>query len=98
MSKEWYPVIDTEECIDCGQCVEFCPNGVYEKGTSTPVVVNPDNCGYGCSGCGNMCPMGAISYFGDNGMIENSCGCGDSCLDKEGKALDCGCGCGTKCE
>ena len=93
MSKMLYPVIDYLECAECGLCVLKCPHMVYDiKRAPTPVVVNPDDCGQGCHGCGNRCPNGAITYVGDNtgwtppsggkNNDEPCCGCGS----------DCGCG------
>ncbi|NCA66903.1 MAG: ferredoxin family protein [Clostridia bacterium] len=87
MSKTWYPMIDYEKCIECGACIAKCKNGVYDKQSTLPIVVNPDNCIQGCTGCGKLCPVGAIEYFGDNKAENNencSCGCGN-------------CGCGGKC-
>ena len=39
-----HPVIETDECIGCGICVD---------------VVNEDNC-IACGDCVEECPMGAI--------------------------------------
>lgn len=67
MAKNWYPVIDILTCVECGTCVDFCPNGVYDKSIApTPVVVNPQNCVDHCYQCGNRCPVGAITYVGDD--------------------------------
>ncbi|MCT4631541.1 MAG: 4Fe-4S binding protein [Firmicutes bacterium] len=75
MSKNWYPVISQEECTECGSCVEKCSHGVYEVGVKKPIIVNPDECVDGCRGCQNICPSGAISYFGDTGQEVSACGC-----------------------
>ena len=67
MAKKWYPVIDILTCQECGSCVAKCTHGVYDKSKDpVPVVVNPDNCIDHCHGCGNLCPVGAISYVGDD--------------------------------
>ncbi|MCX7710234.1 MAG: 4Fe-4S binding protein [Clostridia bacterium] len=66
MSKTWYPVLNYEVCIECGACLDKCKHGVYEKEASRPVVVSPEGCVQGCHGCGNLCPVGAIEYVGDN--------------------------------
>lgn len=89
MAKMWYPVIDYVTCLECGACIKKCPHGVYEREKSpSPIVVNPDNCIDKCHGCGNLCPVGAITYVGDNTgwtppngeKIDNEdCGCGCSC-------------------
>ena len=97
MAKKWYPVIDILICQECGSCVAKCTHGVYEKSKAPmPVVVNPDNCIDHCHGCGNLCPVGAIAYVGDDtGWIapalqdqpqakEECCCCGSaSKLEKE---------------
>ena len=67
MAKKWYPVIDILTCQECGSCVAKCTHGVYDKSKSpVPVVVNPDGCIDHCHGCGNLCPIGAIAYVGDD--------------------------------
>ncbi len=84
MSKNWYPVIDYEKCIECGACTNKCTHGVYDqKKVPTPVVVIPENCVDGCHGCGNLCPSKAIQYVGE--QIQESQNCGCSCGDKSGK-------------
>lgn len=90
MSKNWYPVIDYVECIECGTCIAKCPHGVYDVSKApAPIVKNPEFCIDHCHGCGNRCPVRAITYVGDdagwtppNGRQEDegvccSCGCGD---------------------
>lgn len=91
MAKKWYPVIDILACQECGSCVAKCTHGVYDKRKAPiPVVVNPDNCMDHCHGCGNLCPVGAIAYVGDDtGWIapalqnqppakETCCSCGSA--------------------
>jgi len=60
----WYPKVNFNECIGCGQCVEFCHNDVYgwDEENNHPIVVNPHNCVVGCSACAKLCPQGAISF------------------------------------
>ena len=83
MSDQWYPVVDYEKCIECGACVDMCPNDVYETGTSRPNVIHPEGCIKGCRGCGANCPTEAITYMGDTGeKIVSECGCGWSCGGK----------------
>jgi len=90
MAKTWYPVIDYSNCTDCGTCVSKCPHGVYDaKKAPTPVVTSPDSCVDHCHGCGNRCPVGAITYVGEdtgwtpkNGASardETTCSCGGDC-------------------
>ncbi len=67
MTCKWYPVIDYVKCIECGICVEKCPHRVYDITKSpSPVVKNPMVCVEHCHGCGNRCPVGAITYLGDD--------------------------------
>ena len=93
MAKAWYPVIDYSICTECGTCVFKCPHGVYDaKKAPTPVVFAPECCVDHCHGCGNRCPVGAITYVGDdtgwtppNGApltAEKACSCGREAVTK----------------
>ncbi|MDD6468001.1 MAG: DUF2703 domain-containing protein [Erysipelotrichaceae bacterium] len=98
MAKKWYPVVDILSCVECGTCVNFCSHGVYDKKKSpAPVVIHPEYCVDHCHGCGIKCPVGAITYVGDdtgwvpfaaskNSEVELSCGC---CSDIAGSNIDC---------
>ena len=67
MAKNWYPVINEETCIECGKCIKKCAHGVYDKNSPLkPVIVHAKGCIDGCHGCGNICPTGSITYFGEN--------------------------------
>ena len=56
------PVINTEECIACGQCVDACQSDVFcgtEPGEVAEVTY-PEECWH-CSACVFSCPVeGAI--------------------------------------
>jgi len=91
MSRTWYPMINYENCIECGACVNHCTHGVYNKQKAPrPVVIFPDGCIQGCTGCGSLCPSEAIEYFGDtkegNGETNACC-----CQDGSGCNGDCDC-------
>ena len=97
MSKTWYPVIDYLTCTECSICIDKCPQGVYDVTKAPcPVVVNPTSCVDHCHGCGNVCPVGAITYVGDNTgwtplggsqkVEESCCSCG-SCEPSNKKVL-----------
>lgn len=59
----WYPVIDSDNCIGCKQCVNFCLFGVYGVDTSgNAEVVRPDACKTDCPACARVCPAGAIMF------------------------------------
>lgn len=94
MAQKWYPVIDILTCIECGTCVGFCSHAVYDKSKSpAPLVVNPLGCIDHCHGCGNKCPVGAISYVGDDtGWVAPALN------DISNATSDCGCGCGCNSE
>lgn len=54
-----HPVIDADECIGCGICVDACPQEVLEVVAGKADVVNEDAC-IACGDCVEECPMGAI--------------------------------------
>jgi len=93
MAKMWYPVIDYVKCIDCGACNEKCKHGVFDaEKAPSPVVVKPESCIDKCHGCGNLCPVGAITYVGDNtGWVPPN---GESSINEE---CGCGCDCSSGC-
>jgi len=93
MAQKWYPVIDILTCIECGTCVNFCSHSVYDKQKApTPLVVYPIGCVDHCHGCGNKCPVGAISYVGDDtGWIAPAL---KGKEQKSDTSSGCGCGCG----
>ena len=67
MAKTWYPVIDYLTCVECGTCVAKCPHSVYDAAKApSPIVKNSEACIDHCHGCGNRCPVGAITYVGDD--------------------------------
>lgn len=66
MATTWYPIINEDQCVGCGTCVEFCEHDVYIMGDNgKPQVVNHENCVEFCRGCSKICPVEAITYFGD---------------------------------
>jgi len=63
MTKEWYPGIDLEKCIGCLECLNFCPNGVFELGPDgKPRVAHPEKCVDSCKACAKICEQGAIVF------------------------------------
>lgn len=79
MAEKWYPVIDYILCTECGTCTNKCKHGVFDsEKIPAPVVINPKACIDHCRGCSMLCPVGAISYIGDDGTEHESgpsCGC-----------------------
>ncbi len=65
MSNTWYPVLNYEECTECGSCFNKSTHGVYKLDGNRLVVVYPEGCVHGCHGCGELCPACAIEYVGD---------------------------------
>lgn len=63
IKTEWFPVIDNDKCNDCGQCLDFCLFGVYDKDEDGQVYVkNPYNCKDHCPACARVCPKSAICF------------------------------------
>jgi len=66
MAKNWYPVIDESKCVQCLECVAFCPHGVFEERDGhPPAVVAPEECVEFCRACEKLCDAGAISFAGE---------------------------------
>jgi NAD-dependent dihydropyrimidine dehydrogenase PreA subunit len=61
-SFAWFPVIDPDTCNHCGQCLDFCLFGVFERHDKQVSVVAPENCKPDCPACARVCPQQAI-YF-----------------------------------
>ena len=53
------PIIDADECISCGVCVDACPQGVLEL-NDVATVTDEDSC-IACGACQEACPAGAIT-------------------------------------
>lgn len=53
--RTYRPVVDDEECIECGECFSFCPDGVIDR----DVVIDLTYC-KGCGICAEVCPVDAI--------------------------------------
>ena len=67
MANNWFPVINRDNCIECGKCIDKCTHGVYDKSNSMkPAIIYTEGCIDKCHGCGDLCPTGSITYVGDN--------------------------------
>jgi NAD-dependent dihydropyrimidine dehydrogenase PreA subunit len=58
----WYPTVDAATCIGCTLCYVTCGRLVYEMVENKAVAVRPYDCMVGCSTCGTVCPVEAISF------------------------------------
>jgi len=58
----WYPTVDADTCIGCTLCYTTCGRGVYEMQDNKAVPVNAMSCMVGCSTCGTVCPVQAITF------------------------------------
>lgn len=76
-----YPVIDSEKCLLCGECVSACQfNALFN--TKKEILVFPKMC-HSCKACGIVCENGALS-FGKRivGVVEK--GCSDKIICQRG--------------
>jgi len=61
--RPWFPIIDEDRCSNCGQCLDFCLFGVYERDADGKVkVTNPASCKNKCPACARICPQVAIMF------------------------------------
>jgi ferredoxin len=53
-------VLDEERCIDCGVCIDLCPEEAISMRSDYTVVIDPSRC-TACGSCIDGCPNEAIS-------------------------------------
>lgn len=58
----WFPVIDTDRCVHCRKCVDFCMFGVYAVEAEKVRVIKPESCKTDCPACSRICPQNAIIF------------------------------------
>jgi len=66
----WFPTVDEEKCIGCGECLDVCPNGVFEMGTETVQVIAPYNCVVLCNKCQAFCDQEAILFPDKDAFVQ----------------------------
>ena len=54
------PIVDSDKCVGCGECVDVCPVDVYELQDGKSNAVNGEEC-LGCESCVEVCEHGAIT-------------------------------------
>ena len=59
-----HPVIDADQCIACGVCVDDCPQDVREL-QDVATVADEDSC-IACGVCMDSCPSGAITEIAED--------------------------------
>jgi len=52
--------VNQEKCTGCGECVDICPEEVYELQDEISVPVNAEDC-VGCESCLEVCESDAIT-------------------------------------
>lgn len=52
--------VDEEKCVGCGECIDICPEEVFELKDEKSVPVNEDEC-VGCESCIEVCEEEAIT-------------------------------------
>ena len=64
-----HPVIEADECIACGVCVDDCPQGVLEL-QDVATVTDEDSC-IACGVCEGACPVyaGGDAFIGPAALI-----------------------------
>ncbi len=59
-----HPVINADECVACGVCVDTCPCDVLEL-EDVATVKDEDSC-VACGSCQEACPAGAITEIAED--------------------------------
>jgi NAD-dependent dihydropyrimidine dehydrogenase PreA subunit len=52
--------VDSKKCIGCGECIDICPEDVFELQDDISVAVRAEDC-VGCESCVEVCEEEAVS-------------------------------------
>jgi NAD-dependent dihydropyrimidine dehydrogenase PreA subunit len=60
----WFPIIDTDLCIGCQECISFCHDTVYafDEHSGKVYVEHPWHCQVYCQSCTYACDNDAITF------------------------------------
>lgn len=56
--------IDQDKCLNCGNCIKLCPNGVLDSGEKIPKIRTNRPC-IGCLHCVAACPRQAMRHISE---------------------------------
>jgi NAD-dependent dihydropyrimidine dehydrogenase PreA subunit len=70
MSKEWYSVIDYDKCINCDLCFNARMHGVFIQKEGKIEIIYSNGCITGYHSCKIICPVEAISCYGDQVIVD----------------------------
>jgi len=59
-----YPIVNRDMCTGCKNCIEICPNDVYEIESEKSNPVRSEDC-IECWACVSQCPMSSIQLHED---------------------------------
>ena len=51
-----------EKCVGCGECVDICPEEVFELQDEKTIPVKAEEC-VGCESCIEICEEGAVTVI-----------------------------------
>ena len=62
---EYLAVVNSDECISCGNCIDQCQFGAIKFGSDERAVVDPTIC-FGCGQCRGVCEQNALRLLDRN--------------------------------